>query len=185
MAIRTKAQLLEDIVTYIKSGGNPSLTTAQNLRSLMANVVDTIFAQVEVTWESLSGKPTTFTPSAHQHSIDDINEVQVPYNDAVTPTGTAPTVTFDFVEKIDQQNQMNITNGSTGDITIAVANHTNGSAMTIIVHNTDAVSRNVKIPASDVGIGIASHTVAVPAGKYAVLCVSYVGTVGFWKSDAE
>lgn len=185
MAIRTKAELLQDVIDLVKSGGSPSLTTAQNIRSLMANVIDTLFAQAEVTWESLSGKPTSFPPSAHEHSIDDILEVQVPYNDPVVPTGVSPTVTYDFVKKIDQQNQLSLTNSSTGDVTIAVNNHVNGAAMTIVVTNNDTVSRNVKIPSADKGIGITSHTVAVPATKCAILCVSYIGSVGYWKSDAE
>ncbi|SFB79977.1 hypothetical protein SAMN05421780_101535 [Flexibacter flexilis DSM 6793] len=185
MAIRTKTQLLEDIVAYVKSGGNPSLTTAQNLRSLFVNFVETLFAQAGVTWESLSGKPSTFPPSAHGHTTGNITDVQVPYNAAVTPTGTAPTVTYDFGGKIDQQNQLTLTSDSTGDVTIAVIGSANGSAMTIVVKNNDSISRDVKIPSGDTGIGIASHTVAVPSGKYAVLCVSYIGTIGLWKSDAE
>jgi hypothetical protein len=54
---------------------------------------------ITIAWEDITGKPETFAPSAHTHSIDDITDYEAPAGTIVSetaPTGVDPgTIWYD------------------------------------------------------------------------------------------
>ena len=49
----------------------------------------------KVPWSGVTGKPSTFTPSAHNHDIDDVTGLQSALNGKLSTTGTAAKATAD------------------------------------------------------------------------------------------
>lgn len=53
------------------------------------NYVDTTVANATPSWDSLSGKPTTFTPAVHSHELGDVNGLLVRFGPGSSTTPTA------------------------------------------------------------------------------------------------
>ncbi len=101
--LRDKLNAIEDGAT---NTADPAITTNGTLPSLASGIsaaevrslIGAGVSSFDGTWTSLSGKPTTFTPSAHTHDIGEINGLQVELDrkaplasPALTGTPTVPT----------------------------------------------------------------------------------------------
>ena len=91
------AVFTDTLPAIVNQGGTPELATgvtAGEIRTLIGAGTSSFNG----TWGSLSGKPSTFAPSAHTHEIDEVNGLTSALNDlapkaspALTGTPTAPT----------------------------------------------------------------------------------------------
>lgn len=76
---------LKEILDNVGSGGTASIQVVDNLESTSSTaalsarqgkVLSELIADKTVTWDTLQNKPTTFTPSTHNHSISDVSGLQ-------------------------------------------------------------------------------------------------------------
>ena len=76
---------LKEILDNVGSGGTCSIEVIDNLDSVSSTaalsarqgkILSQLIADKTVTWDTLQGKPTTFTPSAHSHAIANITGLQ-------------------------------------------------------------------------------------------------------------
>lgn len=109
------------------------------------------------------------------------------YTALTTPTGAAPTVTIDCASANIVSKNLGLDDTSTGDVTLAVSNAVNGTTGTLIITNSDAISRNVLLPASSAHIDFSGNakTIAIAAAKRAVLGFTFNGSVYAWTGSVE
>ena len=77
--------------TLMKRTSTGTVSVADPTASVHAankNYVDTTVANATPSWDSLSGKPTTFTPVTHSHEIRDVNGLLAQFNGTSVPTAT-------------------------------------------------------------------------------------------------
>jgi len=104
------------------------------------------------------------------------------YTALTTPTGATPTVTIDCASKAVVSRNLEITDDSTGNVTLALSNATNGTTLTLVVTNSDVIDRSIIIPAAAAHIDFSgnSKTALIPTLKRAVFGVTYNGSLYCW-----
>jgi hypothetical protein len=70
----------------IADGAVTTEKLAADAKAPLAGTADTANA---IAWASVSGKPTTFTPSSHTHDISDVTNLQTTLNNKLTATQAA------------------------------------------------------------------------------------------------
>ena len=129
-------QTLISDVEYVKQNGNSANVTN-------ANVIDALgytpTKAADITWENVLNKPTTFTPSAHSHSYNDLtNKPTIPtLNNTVTSTSTTQAATANAVKLAYDRAEMAFTQASDGKSLIANAITGKGGTAT----NTDTFAQ--------------------------------------------
>ncbi|MFQ3578542.1 MAG: hypothetical protein SNJ71_00195 [Bacteroidales bacterium] len=153
MAIKTIPQLLADINTYITH--KIGLIRKAEHGNLLTDIVESMGDLTTLTWNKITGKPTTFPPATHNHDYFDIvseNPVRIKKGsyEIISPTtdtvnsyiaananGRIYLVNNDGNRRLDLVNQLNFQDGD-----IAVYNSATQEFEPLILIENDNVIRS-------------------------------------------
>lgn len=94
-ALTTAQVQLGDTVQVGENGPMYRVVDESNLDNASGYKAYTAGSASSVPWSGVTGKPGTFTPSAHTHDIDDVSGLQSALNGKLSTTGTAAKATAD------------------------------------------------------------------------------------------
>lgn len=93
--LTTSQVQLGDSVQIGEGGTMYRVIDTENLDNAAGYREYTAGTAAKVPWSGVTGRPTTFTPSAHTHDIDDVSGLQSALNGKLSTSGTAAKATAD------------------------------------------------------------------------------------------
>lgn len=154
----------------------PATSTTNNGKVLKAGTTENSASWDNVDWIEVANKPTTFTPTAHNHAISEVTNLQTSLDSKVNASDVVATATANKILKLDANAKLpaNITGNADGNSATATKLQTartingvsfDGSA-DITINAVDSTSR---IASSEKGIanGVATldDTGRVPSSQ--------------------
>lgn len=112
-ALDLKADV-SSLSNYLRSTWRPSVADVTGLQSQLDSkqpAGDYLTSSYVPTWASITGKPSTFTPSAHTHVIADVTGLQASLDSKITTGSSIPYSTLTGAPTIPT-NTNQLTNGS-------------------------------------------------------------------------
>jgi hypothetical protein len=149
----TQNKLDSSLLSYLLDRANH---TGTQLAATISNFASAALAAV--TWNTLTGKPSTFPPSSHTHPTSDLTQSGAATGNVLQWNGTAwvpaapSSSSLDFVVLKDVK-----------------ASNTNGQALTLDTWNT----RHINTEETDTGniCTLSNNQFTLPAGTYSILAV--------------